>query len=501
MQPRRFERWSVRLGMAGVAVALAAALAAYLFPRGIEVLRGERGLDLPGAARIGALATGGGEKARLDRVPYAAGFLIPQRPADDQTFRFRPRTVTRDYYPDNPRGYFQQDRADEARLRLEWCGWTSDPALLRRELLRDGDVAFDRIASSAARRSSPWDVALQRNEALKLKLGDELRVTITARAARPKRVQLGAVDVGPSPPALAPVAAQTAGPQWQSFHWEFSPARRDAEVRLSFNVAEDVTPLDVRDVKLTVNGEPPPLPFDLEHPPVHWVEYAMNRWGLRGDDFERDREPGVRRIMILGDSFTFGAGVHLQDVFAHLLEQQLNERGDGRYECLNFGVPGYSTLDERVMYETFASQFDVDVVLLAMVSNDHMPIAEYVNGGDQRLRNESPEANDFRPCVEELRRLRTLVEAQSRRLAAISFRLEDAPLWKQMEETVLPALAEMSLPHMSMRAAPRERVCYGVASYVHDLDGHPNERAHRVAADEIAAFLAREGMLGPAPSK
>ena len=96
---------------------------------------------------------------------------------------------------------------------------------------------------------------------------------------------------------------------------------------------------------------------------------ATNVDGLR--DFTRPVETraGLRRIVILGDSVTYGHGVEAEEAFPHLLEAAL--RGQGRdVDVFNMGLPGWSTLQERFAYERIARAYKPSVVVLAVCLND-----------------------------------------------------------------------------------------------------------------------------------
>jgi hypothetical protein len=48
----------------------------------------------------------------------------------------------------------------------------------------------------------------------------------------------------------------------------------------------------------------------------------------------------------------------------------LNAAGEGRYEVLNLGVPGYNTVQERIMLEEVGLAYAPDLILLTYVLND-----------------------------------------------------------------------------------------------------------------------------------
>jgi lysophospholipase L1-like esterase len=98
--------------------------------------------------------------------------------------------------------------------------------------------------------------------------------------------------------------------------------------------------------------------------------YETNRWGFRGADFTLGKPPGTRRVLVLGDSFTFGEGVRLEDTFCRRLEQQLNAAGQGPVQVLNLGTSGWGTRDEISYLQQGGLGFQPDLVIVAYVLND-----------------------------------------------------------------------------------------------------------------------------------
>src|SRR5438876_3754019 len=69
---------------------------------------------------------------------------------------------------------------------------------------------------------------------------------------------------------------------------------------------------------------------------------TTNSAGLRGQvEYAPERPAGVRRVIAVGDSFTFGVQVRDDETMPAQLEGALNRRG--RWEVLNLAVPGYGT--------------------------------------------------------------------------------------------------------------------------------------------------------------
>jgi len=102
------------------------------------------------------------------------------------------------------------------------------------------------------------------------------------------------------------------------------------------------------------------------------VNVKMNSLGLR--DRERatyEKSPGTFRILILGDSFTEGIQVPLEQLFSIRLETCLNEQVSPTIEVINGGVSGYSTGDELLFFLKEGVKYQPDLVLVAIfAAND-----------------------------------------------------------------------------------------------------------------------------------
>ena len=92
----------------------------------------------------------------------------------------------------------------------------------------------------------------------------------------------------------------------------------------------------------------------------------INSFGLRGPEIRRRPAPGVKRILVLGDSFAFGPGLDYVHTFSTNLGRNLG-RG---YEVVNMGVFGYSTDQELLLFEDLGAKLHPTLVLLLMCDND-----------------------------------------------------------------------------------------------------------------------------------
>lgn len=99
------------------------------------------------------------------------------------------------------------------------------------------------------------------------------------------------------------------------------------------------------------------------------VVYRISSQGVRGPERTVPKPHGVHRILILGDSVTFGYYVPEELTFVALLETALR-RLDPAVEVINGGVGGYNTHNEISWLKERGLAFEPDVVVLAFCPND-----------------------------------------------------------------------------------------------------------------------------------
>jgi lysophospholipase L1-like esterase len=99
------------------------------------------------------------------------------------------------------------------------------------------------------------------------------------------------------------------------------------------------------------------------------AEIATNPHGFR----DRPWSPAERdayRIVVLGDSITFGNYMRAEDRFSDLLQGSLAAELARPTEVMNLGVVGYDTLQEVVTLERRGLSLSPDLVVLAFCVND-----------------------------------------------------------------------------------------------------------------------------------
>ncbi len=97
--------------------------------------------------------------------------------------------------------------------------------------------------------------------------------------------------------------------------------------------------------------------------------YRINSVGCRDREYSVNKTPGTLRMVVLGDSFTFGMGVDLEHSYAKQLERLLQERGD-RVEVINCGVIGHNMWQHRATLESRAWGYGPDLVVLGLYQDD-----------------------------------------------------------------------------------------------------------------------------------
>lgn len=96
--------------------------------------------------------------------------------------------------------------------------------------------------------------------------------------------------------------------------------------------------------------------------------YKHSALGFRGRNHEIKKEPGVFRIIGIGDSFTYGVGVDVGATFLARMEAALSERGG--VEVINMGVPRYWPEPEALLLEHYGLRYRPDLVIVGVLPND-----------------------------------------------------------------------------------------------------------------------------------
>jgi lysophospholipase L1-like esterase len=101
------------------------------------------------------------------------------------------------------------------------------------------------------------------------------------------------------------------------------------------------------------------------------TEVVTNSLGFRDVEYPGTPPDEGVRLVVLGDSFTFGQGVPFSDVYTEILEHELSQAvAPVHVEVINFGVQGYTVQDEVATYLDIARELRPQIALLAMIADD-----------------------------------------------------------------------------------------------------------------------------------
>jgi lysophospholipase L1-like esterase len=115
-----------------------------------------------------------------------------------------------------------------------------------------------------------------------------------------------------------------------------------------------------------------------------WWEHRYDRlWesnvlGIRSPYETLRKEPGVLRVVAIGDSFTWGDKIASSDsTWPAQFEEELRDQVPGTpVEVVNLGELGFTTVNEAEMLRRLGWQFDPDIVVVQFYLNDILPSGE-----------------------------------------------------------------------------------------------------------------------------
>jgi hypothetical protein len=102
------------------------------------------------------------------------------------------------------------------------------------------------------------------------------------------------------------------------------------------------------------------------------VPVKINQLELRDNrEYSLEKTANTFRILVLGDSVTFGHGSVYKHTYPYLLEQHLRQwRPDVDWQVWNAAVPGYNTSQELAQLLQVGPRFQPDLVIVGFFWND-----------------------------------------------------------------------------------------------------------------------------------
>lgn len=107
----------------------------------------------------------------------------------------------------------------------------------------------------------------------------------------------------------------------------------------------------------------------IHRTPEFTAEYVIDARGRRARATPPPADSAAARVLVLGDSFTFGDGNAEPDTWLRVMERALHERGQA-VDVVNAGVEGYDTRAELLYLEELLPEVRPRVVVLGFLAND-----------------------------------------------------------------------------------------------------------------------------------
>jgi hypothetical protein len=96
----------------------------------------------------------------------------------------------------------------------------------------------------------------------------------------------------------------------------------------------------------------------------------INALGYRDVDRAQPKPEGVKRVLCLGDSFTWGVGVMWDDAWPQRVERLVSRTRGERWEAVSLAEPGMNAVQQASRLESEGWGYGPDVVVLGYVLND-----------------------------------------------------------------------------------------------------------------------------------
>jgi lysophospholipase L1-like esterase len=96
----------------------------------------------------------------------------------------------------------------------------------------------------------------------------------------------------------------------------------------------------------------------------------INEDGFKDKNKKIEKEPFVKRVLFLGDSYTYGVLVPNEYIFPAVFEELIKTSQTEKYEIINAAIPAWGT-DQQLLYlEQKGLQYKPDYVILVICPND-----------------------------------------------------------------------------------------------------------------------------------
>lgn len=262
-------------------------------------------------------------------------------------------------------------------------------------------------------------------------------------------------------------------------------------------------------------------------PETGWFKKFVhpNSLGYRGKIPLGAKQPGTFRIVVLGDSITFGKGIEREENrYPELLGRLLEKSTGAKIEVVNLGFPARNTAGEYRSLQVVGMKFEPDVVIIGYGYNDpetldqilnvfrktnpgkikrwlfgNSYIASVINASIEKEGVESfyinyyhsinaPDAPNIAQFRESLKGIVELSRSSGADVAAVIFPifmfLDKTPYeFQDADDLITSELKTLEAPYADLLPLFKGR--NGRNYWVSSYDSHPNEEVHETAAKEL----------------
>jgi hypothetical protein len=258
--------------------------------------------------------------------------------------------------------------------------------------------------------------------------------------------------------------------------------------------------------------------------------------------YNPQKPAGTFRVAVIGDSFTFAPFMQFTDTFTYKLQQMLKVSGSPRnVEVINYGVPAYSTSHEVATTKQAIAE-GADLIIVQITLNDpelkaHRPEGLTENMKDRfgplklqgitqklakhwktlsfvltRLHNSQTrqayidyftglfmEEKTWEPFTVSMTQLVSLAKKSKTPIVSVVFPLFGIPMDRDypfypIHSKVKDLMGSLAVPSLDVsdiyEGIPLEHL-----QVIPGVDRHPNEIAHRMAAEHIYLWLEGQNMI------